>query len=69
MPATATTELPTNRNVGRCPSSTQAIRLAGISRSAKTVATHKYRVYEKLGVDSEVALTLLALQYGLIQRP
>jgi DNA-binding NarL/FixJ family response regulator len=40
-----------------------------LSISAKTVATHKYRVYEKLGVDSEVALTLLALQYGLIQRP
>ena len=40
-----------------------------LSISAKTVATHKYRVYEKLSVDSEVALTLLALQYGLIQRP
>lgn len=36
--------------------------------SAKTVATHKYRAYDKLGVDSEVALTLLALRYGLIQK-
>jgi DNA-binding NarL/FixJ family response regulator len=35
--------------------------------SPKTVATHKYRVYEKLGVSSEVALAHMAMQYGLIQ--
>ena len=34
--------------------------------SAKTVATHKYRIYEKLDVHSEVELAHLALQYGLI---
>jgi DNA-binding NarL/FixJ family response regulator len=37
--------------------------------SAKTVATHKYRVYEKLGVDSEVGILLLAQRYGLIEKP
>lgn len=34
--------------------------------SAKTVATHKYRLYEKVGVDSEVALAHLAVRYGLV---
>jgi DNA-binding NarL/FixJ family response regulator len=34
--------------------------------SAKTVATYKYRVYEKLGVDNEVALSNLAIRYGII---
>ena len=37
-----------------------------LSISPKTVATHKYRVYEKLGVTSEVGIAHLALQYGLI---
>jgi DNA-binding NarL/FixJ family response regulator len=36
--------------------------------SAKTVATYKYRVYEKLAVDSEVALAHLAMQHGIVQR-
>jgi DNA-binding NarL/FixJ family response regulator len=35
--------------------------------SAKTVATYKYRVYEKLGVDNEVALANLAIRHGIIQ--
>lgn len=35
--------------------------------SAKTVATHKYRVYEKLEIDSEVALAHLAVRWGLIE--
>jgi len=35
--------------------------------SPKTVSTHKYRVYEKLGVDSEVALLREAIRYGVIQ--
>jgi DNA-binding NarL/FixJ family response regulator len=42
---------------------------ARLNISPKTVATHKYRVYAKLDIDSEVALTLLALQYGLISKP
>ncbi len=32
----------------------------------KTVASHKYRVFEKLGVDNDVALTRLALQHGVV---
>ncbi len=35
--------------------------------SAKTVCTHRYRIYEKLGVDSDVALTHLAYRFGLIK--
>ncbi len=33
--------------------------------SAKTVATHKYRLFEKLGVKDVVSLARLAGQYGL----
>jgi two-component system, NarL family, invasion response regulator UvrY len=33
--------------------------------STKTVATHKYRLFDKLGIDSEVALTHMTMQYGL----
>ncbi|HET9485633.1 MAG TPA: response regulator [Xanthomonadales bacterium] len=40
---------------------------ARLHLSAKTVATHKYRLYEKIGVDSEVALAHLAVRYGLIE--
>jgi DNA-binding NarL/FixJ family response regulator len=44
--------------------------LADIARrlnlSAKTVSTYKYRLYEKLGIDNEVALAHLAMQHGLI---
>lgn len=34
--------------------------------SPKTIATHKYRVYQKVGVDSEVALLREAIRHGLI---
>lgn len=37
-----------------------------MSLSAKTVATYKYRVYEKLGVENEVALSNLAIRHGII---
>jgi len=37
-----------------------------LSISPKTVATHKYRIYEKIGVTSEVGIAHLALQYGLL---
>lgn len=37
-----------------------------LSLSAKTVATHKYRLFEKLGIGDVVALARLAGQYGLI---
>lgn len=34
--------------------------------SAKTVNTYRYRIFEKLGVDSDVKLTHLAIRYGLV---
>lgn len=37
-----------------------------LSITAKTVATHKYRVFEKLSVDNDVALTRLALRHSVI---
>jgi len=35
--------------------------------SPKTVATYKYRIYEKLGTRSEVDLLRMALRYGLLE--
>lgn len=35
--------------------------------SAKTVATYKYRLFEKLGIDNVVALAHLASQHGLTE--
>jgi two-component system invasion response regulator UvrY len=37
--------------------------------SSKTVCTHRYRIYEKLGVDSDVALTHVAMRYGILEGP
>jgi two-component system invasion response regulator UvrY len=37
-----------------------------LSLSQKTVSTYRTRIYEKLGVDNDVALTRLALRHGLI---
>jgi two-component system, NarL family, invasion response regulator UvrY len=34
--------------------------------SAKTINTHKYRIYDKLGVSNDVELTLAAVKYGLV---
>jgi len=34
--------------------------------SPKTVNSHRYRMFEKLGVESDVELTLMALRHGLI---
>jgi DNA-binding NarL/FixJ family response regulator len=33
--------------------------------SAKTVATYKYRLFDKLGIDNTVALAHLAHRHGL----
>lgn len=48
----------------------QGLRMEDIARrlnlSAKTVATHKYRAFDKLGVSDAVALSRLATQYGLV---
>lgn len=38
-----------------------------LSVSPKTVATYKYRLYEKLNVDTEVALLKLAIRNGLVE--
>lgn len=35
--------------------------------STKTVNTYRYRIFEKLGVDSDVKLTHLAVRHNLIQ--
>jgi DNA-binding NarL/FixJ family response regulator len=37
-----------------------------LSLSPKTVATYKYRLFDKLSVDSEVALANLAMRFGLL---
>ena len=37
--------------------------------SAKTVATHKYRLLEKLGIEGDVALAHLAPRHGLLRQP
>ncbi|OOR90094.1 two-component system response regulator UvrY [Moraxella caviae] len=34
--------------------------------SVKTVNTYRYRIFEKLGVDSDVKLTHLAMRHGLV---
>lgn len=38
-----------------------------LSLSAKTVATHKYRLFDKLGISDVVALARLAAQHGLLE--
>ena len=34
--------------------------------SPKTINTYKYRIYEKVGVDNDVKLTLIAVKFGLV---
>ncbi len=34
--------------------------------SPKTVSTYRHRLFEKLGVETDVELTLLAIRYGLV---
>jgi two-component system invasion response regulator UvrY len=38
-----------------------------MSLSPKTVATYKYRIYDKLGTRSEVDLMRMAMRYGLLE--
>ena len=35
--------------------------------SPKTISTYRYRIYEKLDVDSDVKILHLALRFGLVQ--
>ena len=37
--------------------------------SPKTVNTYRYRIFEKLDLNGDVELTLLALAHGIIQAP
>lgn len=37
--------------------------------STKTVNTYRYRIFEKLSINSDVELTHLALRYGVIDNP
>lgn len=50
---------------------TQGMKMTAIADiinvSPKTVATYKYRIYDKVGVKSEVELLRLALRYGLVK--
>lgn len=34
--------------------------------SSKTVNSYRYRIFEKLGIENDVQLTLLATRHGLI---
>lgn len=47
----------------------QGMRMEDIGRrlslSGKTIATHKYRLYEKLGIKDTVSLARLAAQHGV----
>ncbi len=47
----------------------QGLRMADIGRqlslSAKTVATHKYRLFDKLNIEDNVSLARLATQHGI----
>ena len=49
----------------------QGLRAEDIARrlslSGKTVATHKYRLFDKLGIKDTVALARMAAQHGVIQ--
>jgi two-component system invasion response regulator UvrY len=50
---------------------TKAVRVADIAAklclSPKTVNSYRYRIFEKLGIASDVELTLLALRHGLVE--
>jgi two-component system, NarL family, invasion response regulator UvrY len=37
--------------------------------SSKTVNGHRYRIFEKLGIQNDVELTHLAIKYRIIERP
>jgi DNA-binding NarL/FixJ family response regulator len=38
---------------------------ASLELSPKTVYSYRYRIFEKLGIQSDVELTILAVKYGL----
>ena len=48
-------------------------KVAAISRllniSTKTVNTYRYRIFEKLNINSDVELAWLALRHGVVELP
>lgn len=50
--------------VANCQSTQQIADALFVSN--KTVNTYRYRIFDKLGVDSDVKLTHLAIRYGLV---
>lgn len=50
--------------VANCQSASEIAQSLFVS--VKTVNTYRYRIFEKLGVDSDVKLTHLAMRYGLV---
>lgn len=50
---------------------TQGTRVSDIASmmclSPKTIATYKYRIYDKLGTRNEVGLLRMAMRYGLLE--
>lgn len=48
-------------------------KVADIARqlniNTKTVNSYRYRIFEKLGIDSDVELAWLALRYGVVEFP
>ena len=50
--------------VANCQSASQIADSLFVS--VKTVNTYRYRIFEKLGVDSDVKLTHLAIRHGLV---
>lgn len=69
--ATSPFEQLTTREIEVALSLVEGHRMPSIARqlsvSPKTVATYKYRIYEKLNVDTEVALLKLAFLHGLVE--
>lgn len=60
----------TNRELEVGLSLIEGERMPAIARrlnvSPKTVATYKYRIYDKLNLDTEVALLKMAMRHGLV---
>jgi two-component system invasion response regulator UvrY len=38
-----------------------------LSLSPKTINSYRYRIFEKLGIESDVDLTLLAVRLGMVE--
>lgn len=46
-----------------------AVEIAkSLSLSAKTVNSYRYRIFDKLNINGDVAMTLMAVEHGIIAR-